>query len=737
LSSRIFYESIGNGMFTVGGRRTRISVVALLVIVTGAAALQMVNTLGVRAELLRRCAHILGDDRCEVGNGLASVELSMDASAIGRELRVGRPRLRATTSLVRSSCHGAWVVGLGGRGEVQDLDISTGALEFDAGRGCIDMRRAGTTGRFVDARLRTQDCVIHLAPLEFGAEGTVALRVGAAPDRATVDACRRLMPPAVAGSAAMTLADARIDLETSYAFETIPDGAAPGEMGGGGTGAGAVGAVRRILASAPTSHRLTATLDGSSMTVRVETAPAGESARISLTAQAERGLAGRFFPDAPAGLSDLQNLELQWVLDHGSGTVRVNGTEIRRFPAVATRPAGRVLVSSAECGSARTRRALYFVEAGDDGQALDASQLDGVFTALDTAVSRSGALVAVFVHGWHHSAAPGDSYVCGYSDVLASVEEMEVRAAALSGRAPREILGVYVGWPGALYPSELANSATTFWNRLDAADRLGNPGALLSRLLGGLSQRLAGRSTGAAADRRSSLLVVGHSMGARAVFAALGGEAFGASAVGGPVPDLVLLVNPAFSASLYRTVSARTRECRPGTAPLLLFSSEADAVTRQLYPAGQTVTYPYGSAQPAPFLEHVYTAANFAAFVTHQLTLDVVAGAPPDPEGPQTILGGFGRVPSDSRELYDDNPVVVYRQPSAGRPRAGDAWYRMRLTGVGTPLQTPCDIADGGGAVIAVDRDILPDHGRIFTPPFVEYVVRVLNRRAAASLAGR
>jgi hypothetical protein len=261
---------------------------------------------------------------------------------------------------------------------------------------------------------------------------------------------------------------------------------------------------------------------------------------------------------------------------------------------------------------------------------------------------------------------------------------------------------------------------------------------LLTQLLGGLSQLLAGRTTGAAADRRSSLLVVGHSMGARAVFAALGGETFGASVgEGRAAPDLVLLVNPAFSASLYRTVSERTRKCRPGTAPLLLFSSEADAVTRQLYPAGQTVTYPYGSAQPAPFLEHVYTAANFAAFVTHRLSLDVVAGAPPDPEGAQTIRGGFERVPPGSRELYDDNPVVVYRQPSTGRPRAADVWYRMRLTGVSTPLQTWCDLADGGGAVIAVDRGILPDHGRIFTPPFVEYVVRVLNRRAAASLAGR
>jgi len=52
--------------------------------------------------------------------------------------------------------------------------------------------------------------------------------------------------------------------------------------------------------------------------------------------------------------------------------------------------------------------------------------------------------------------------------VLASVKEMEVRSAGLGGRAPREVIGVYVGWPGALYPNAAANSLTTFWNRLDA-----------------------------------------------------------------------------------------------------------------------------------------------------------------------------------------------------------------------------------------------------------------------------
>jgi hypothetical protein len=41
----------------------------------------------------------------------------------------------------------------------------------------------------------------------------------------------------------------------------------------------------------------------------------------------------------------------------------------------------------------------------------------------------------------------------------------------------------------------------------------------------------------------------------------------------------------------------------------------------------------------------------------------------------------------------------------------------------------------GGSKVIEVDRRILPDHGTIFTPPFMEYVVRALNRSVLPSAA--
>jgi hypothetical protein len=226
-------------------------------------------------------------------------------------------------------------------------------------------------------------------------------------------------------------------------------------------------------------------------------------------------------------------------------------------------------------------------------------------------------------------------------------------------------------------------------------------------------------------------------MGARAVFNALLADLGAPPSESAPVSgaDMTLLINPAFSAELYRSVHERSRDCKPGTAPLQLFSSESDAVTRQMYPAGQAITYAYATKEPAPFLEHIYTAANFSEFVTHRLTLEMASGVPPDPEGPQTLLRGFERVPAGSRELYNDNPVVVYRQPATGRPQPDDVWYRLRLSPVTT--NQACGVGHGTSAVIAVDPRVLPDHGRIFTPPFVEYIVRVLNASASDARASR
>jgi hypothetical protein len=484
-----------------------------------------------------------------------------------------------------------------------------------------------------------------------------------------------------------------------------------------------------------TSHALDVSLRGGNASLRLDTEPAGDSAAATLSVQADAAMAAHV-PDVRPPAGSPLKLEVRWNLDHETGTVRVNGEEIKRVPLAASREAGRVDLPAAECNA--PGRSLFFVEADDKGEPLRPAQIDGVFTAIDGSVAGAGALVVVFVHGWHHSAAPGDAYVCRFSDVLASVEQMERGAAALTGRPPRHVLGIYVGWAGSLYPNALANSVTTFWNRLAAADHLGGSNGVLRRLLAGLSERLAVARAGARADRRSSLLLVGHSMGARAVFNVLRDDLLRTDSPtsGSLQADLGLLVNPAFSATLFRAVHQQTRDCRGGVTPLLLFSSETDGVTRQLYPAGQTVTYPYTDSEPMPFLEHIYTAANFEEFVTHRLTLDPLDGEPPDLDGLQTILRGFERTPAGSKELYQDNPVTVYRQPKTGRPSLADAWYRMRLVDVGSRAPS-CGTIAGTSKVIGVDPRILPDHGKIFTPPFVEYVVRVLNRRALDSSGAR
>ena len=80
-------------------------------------------------------------------------------------------------------------------------------------------------------------------------------------------------------------------------------------------------------------------------------------------------------------------------------------------------------------------------------------------------------------------------------------------------------------------------------------------------------------------------------------------------------------------------------------------------------------------------------------------------------------------------------PHEEHLDPRSGHPRTEDAWYRMQLDSVGSK---PGNCPASGSKVIQVDTRILPDHGTIFTPPFMEYVVRTIGsgRVVAAAVAG-
>ena len=703
-------------------RRAAIAVVVVTSAATIAVTLvQRVNTRRVRDGL---CDLLADGADCAARSGLASVVVDGRLAGPRASGRAHAP-IVVSTSLLRRTCRGGWTLDVGGRADLSETVVTTGLGDLDVRDACVATDGGSWDAAVRQASLAIRGCVLRLAPVRLDAGRVVNASVDASLDPATAPACAALLQ----GPAATALAGSTVRVTMRYE----PSDTSP-----------VIGAlldavrrrdVRQALTRVKSSHAVDAAVAGDSASLRIDTEPTGGSAAVHLTMRATPALAA-LLPADVAPTPGRAALDVAWDLRHATGVVRVNGEDRRRLPVAPTRPAGLVALPASECGAlALGTRSLHFVEADDHGRALRPAQGEAAQAAVDAAMRSGGALVTVFVHGWQHSAAPGDSYVCRFADIVASIEHMESGAAARAGRPARRVVGIYIGWPGTLYDSPLANTATTFWDRLRAADSLGSGGGVLPSLLTRLGQRVAEGRAEARADRRSSLVVVGHSMGARAVFRAVRDDLLRGRAASGVAPDMTLLVNPAFSADLYRAVHALGRDCAAGSAPVLLFSSEADAVTRQVYPAGQSLNYAPGAAEPTPFLEHVYTAANFGEFVTHRLALEVVSGAPPEPDGAQTILRGALRVPAGSRELYDENPVVVYRQPASGRPRPGDAWYRLRLTAL--PGVRDCGAAGARSRVVAVDPRVIPDHGRIFTPPFVEYVARVLNAQASQARAPR
>lgn len=637
--------------------------------------------------------------RCEAG-----------ALPLGFELQLALPAqpghgVHGDTAWARRGCDGAWTWGPGAR-----LDLAPVAFgPLTAAGGCIDLGRTRADAAVSGALLRHGACELELPTLALSWTDAVELRAAARLRPASAEACSFELGERVAALGPGPLSSWQATL---YARAGLPYAQAGAMQAAAGSPL-----LRRLLLSVPMAHQLAVTGPDGRLTLGLRAEPAVEAgqrtARLGLELAAAPALLQHLPEELRAPLRQ-GPLRLSWELDHGTGVVRLQDRQVARVPATA-RPAGPVDLAG-ECPKGRTAL-LYFVEAGDGGEAVQPRQTQAVLDAV-AAARAGGALVSVFVHGWQHSAAPGDSYVCDLATLMRAMADMEAHAARASRRPARSLIGVYVGWPGKLYPVEAAN-LTTFWNRLEAADRLGADAGVLRALLAGLATQIGPQPRELGPDRRSGLIVTGHSMGGRAVF-----QALKQALPGGVAPDLVLLVNPAFSAHQFRAVHERARQCLPLPAPQLLFSSEADSVTRQVYPAGQAVTFDGERAPRIPFLEHIYTAANFEEFVTHRLGFELLGGKLPPPDGQQTVLRGFERVPAGSQELLQRDRVTVYNQPAQGRPAPGDAWYRMQVVAEGTGPAAACDTT----RVIKVDARVLPDHGTIFTPPFMEFVIRLFNR---------
>ena len=245
---------------------------------------------------------------------------------------------------------------------------------------------------------------------------------------------------------------------------------------------------------------------------------------------------------------------------------------------------------------------LSFVEFDDQGQLRNRDQMQSVLDHYNEIAAKNDILLLIFVHGWHHSAAPGDENVQKFRGLLAKVSKTEHGNAKQQGLAPRKVLGVYLGWRGDSISIPYLN-AVTFWDRKSTAHTVGLQG--VTEVLLKLEEIVNVKRALDVQDKlpaASHLVVIGHSFGGAVVYTALqqaladrfidsrSGKTFSGDA--GGYGDLVVLINPAFEATRFATLYDLSQDfCRrysPTQLPkLVILTSKQDLATKDIFPIGR------------------------------------------------------------------------------------------------------------------------------------------------------
>lgn len=244
---------------------------------------------------------------------------------------------------------------------------------------------------------------------------------------------------------------------------------------------------------------------------------------------------------------------------------------------------------------------LGFVEFDDQGQLWDRRQLREVIGQVNTLAADQDLLMVVFAHGWKHSAQAGDSNITSFRESLRRLSALESAISARTGTPSRAVVGIYLGWRGGSV-SLPGLKELTFWERKNTAHKVGRGGTteLLSRLeLVQKTKRAQALADGK--PNRTRFVVVGHSFGGALVFSAMseilengfvqthGPDAVVSDTVG--FADLVVLINPAFEAARYSTLSDMANERRryfQSQLPVfVVLTSEDDDATGMAFPLGR------------------------------------------------------------------------------------------------------------------------------------------------------
>ena len=275
---------------------------------------------------------------------------------------------------------------------------------------------------------------------------------------------------------------------------------------------------------------------------------------------------------------------------------------------------------------------LGFVEFDDRGELFKRAQLRAVVDEIAKAKAEAKtrntvAVVAVFVHGWKNNASERSGNVWGFRQVLAGLSKSFDK---------RPLVGVYIGWRGAVLSPPLLKEFT-FFDRQQKSQNISG-GHVVEALLK-IAQAAKGVDYAEPPESSAATLMIGHSFGGAVLETALTQTIVGLavrakatkSAMRWPA-DLTMLVNEAQEATRsYQLIEAlhenlperdgwmprgeRPQGCvapaaaqkagrLPDAPAIISISSTGDTATRFAYKAVQSLQRPlnslrsYDSADP-------------------------------------------------------------------------------------------------------------------------------------------
>ena len=376
-----------------------------------------------------------------------------------------------------------------------------------------------------------------------------------------------------------------------------------------------------------------------------------------------------------------------------------------------------------------------------------AFQINNLMTQLNQSVAgkTGGLAVVMFIHGWKHNARADD-------ENLANFRKLLMTAAAIEGqqKTGRRVAGIFVSWRGQSIDVDGINNVT-FWSRKTAAMHVaeGSSRELFARLRG---FKCAHNATGepgkrdcnqpATPDEPIKIVLIGHSFGGLILYNSISGSliesmthAFDADPNEDGYwrfADLAVLINPAFEATrytpLHRIASTSGPYERYETPLLITVTSRADRATGIAFPLGRAINTIFERhASDEEREADKSTVGHMRSYLTH----DLVTASPNDEPAECKDWKAGENLTLDE---FKNNLVIEQQVRNRFYCENGD-WsgprYRLKDWSVARPLvrrfcggaQLTQTAGEANAPVwnVSTDASIIPDHGTITRPVFVDF----------------